>query len=201
MGIKSIALVASTLVLSTSVNAALVERLGGLAIYDDDLNITWLADANVNGLMDWNDAISWADSLTVGGYTDWRLPETLIPDSTCAAPVGSSGFNCSGSELGHLFYSELSGTAGSSLLSTGDADIGLFSNVQSHSYWSATERSGNDAYGFSTINGNQNPLDKGVLMHAWAVRTGDVSAVPIPTAAWLFGSGLISLVGLSRRKA
>ena len=33
----------------------------------------------------------------------------------------------------------------------------------------------------------------------WAVRTG-VSAVPIPAAAWLFGSGLLGLVGVSRRK-
>ena len=29
----------------------------------------------------------------------------------------------------------------------------------------------------------------------------EVSAVPVPAAAWLFGSGLIGLVGLARRKA
>ena len=28
----------------------------------------------------------------------------------------------------------------------------------------------------------------------------EVSAVPVPAAAWLFGSGLIGLVGLARRK-
>jgi len=30
--------------------------------------------------------------------------------------------------------------------------------------------------------------------------TADVSAVPVPAAAWLFGSGLIGLVGMARRK-
>ena len=31
--------------------------------------------------------------------------------------------------------------------------------------------------------------------------TGNVSAVPVPAAVWLFGSGLIGLIGLARRKA
>lgn len=29
----------------------------------------------------------------------------------------------------------------------------------------------------------------------------EVSAIPVPAAAWLFGSGLIGLIGLARRKA
>ena len=31
-------------------------------------------------------------------------------------------------------------------------------------------------------------------------RSGDVSAVPVPAAVWLFGSGLMGLLGLARRK-
>jgi hypothetical protein len=31
--------------------------------------------------------------------------------------------------------------------------------------------------------------------------TADVSAVPVPAAAWLFGSGLLGLVGVARRKS
>jgi hypothetical protein len=34
----------------------------------------------------------------------------------------------------------------------------------------------------------------------WAVRPGDVSAVPVPAAVWLFGSGILSLIGLASRK-
>ena len=45
------------LVLSTSSHAALVERLGGLAYYDDVADLTWLADANAAGTtMNWDDA-------------------------------------------------------------------------------------------------------------------------------------------------
>lgn len=32
------------------------------------------------------------------------------------------------------------------------------------------------------------------------VSTGTISAVPVPAAAWLFGSGLIGLIGVARRK-
>lgn len=31
--------------------------------------------------------------------------------------------------------------------------------------------------------------------------TGTVSAVPIPASVWLFGSGLIGLIGIAKRKA
>ena len=34
----------------------------------------------------------------------------------------------------------------------------------------------------------------------WDVHISEVSAVPIPAAVWLFGSGLIGLVGVARRK-
>jgi hypothetical protein len=33
----------------------------------------------------------------------------------------------------------------------------------------------------------------------WTI-TGVVSAVPVPAAAWLFGSGLLGLVGVARRR-
>jgi len=32
------------------------------------------------------------------------------------------------------------------------------------------------------------------------VKTGDLAPVPIPAAAWLFGSGLLGLIGISRRR-
>jgi hypothetical protein len=39
------------------------------------------------------------------------------------------------------------------------------------------------------------PGNLGIRLH------GDVSAVPVPAAVWLFGSGLLGLVGLARKKA
>ncbi len=67
--------------------AALHDRGGGL-VYDDVLDVTWLADANYaktsgydsDGWMNWLDALEWASNLeyydSVRGvvYTDWRLP-------------------------------------------------------------------------------------------------------------------------------
>ncbi len=37
-------------------------------------------------------------------------------------------------------------------------------------------------------------------MYVWAVRDGDVAAVPLPGAVWLFGAGLAGLLGYGRRR-
>ena len=86
---------------ATGSHAALQSRLGGLALYDTDLNVTWAANANINSFTNWAAANSWAAGLTISGVSGWRLPTS----DTC------SGFNCTGSEMGHLFYSELGGAA------------------------------------------------------------------------------------------
>lgn len=72
-------------------------------VYDSELNLTWLKDANYAytsghvdilyggaswGWMYWNDAMEWADNLVYesGGviYDDWRLPKNL--------PINSSDY-------------------------------------------------------------------------------------------------------------
>jgi len=200
------------LVAATTANAALVSRLGGQAVYDTDLNITWLADANyamtsgddADGLMTWSEAMTWAGNLSYGGYSDWRLPTTLQPDVTCElnTVAGSSGANCTGSEMGHLFYTELGGVANASILTSSDPDLTLYQNVQSNFYWSGTEFAfdTSSAWGFYFNSGGQESHNKNNIHYAWAVRGGDVAAVPVPAAAWLFGSGLIGLAAIVRRK-
>lgn len=68
-GIFSLGLVVSM------ANAALESRLNGHAFYDTDLNITWAADANINGSHNWFEQTAWAESLTIEGVGGWRLPE------------------------------------------------------------------------------------------------------------------------------
>jgi len=47
----------------------------------------------------------------------------------------------------------------------------------------------------------QNYISKGNNFYVWAVRDGDVAAVPLPGAAWLFGSALMGVLYAKRRDA
>ena len=191
---------ATLLVASTSANSALIERLGGLAYYDDVADLTWLADANAAGTtMNWADANAWVANLSVTGVTGWRLADA----DTCV------GFNCASSEIGNLYYNLLGGVSGggsdASITNTHNTNYDLFSNVQANWYWTGTENPLNtySASAFTMYGGYLDDIaHKASSKHAWAVQSGDVgvSAVPVPAAAWLFGSGLVGLIGVASRK-
>ena len=187
---------------SSPVGAALLERSGGL-IYDDDLDITWLANANyaqtsgydADGLMNWSGAMAWAASLEFGGAVDWRLPAA---DPTCTSDV-----NCINSEMGHLFYTELSGTAWTSIDTSSDPDLNLFTNIQLGQkwYWTSTPSTtySGASWTFNFTYGWQDELYNYSEQPVWAVHDGDVASVPLPGAVWLLGSCLIGLVGIRKR--
>lgn len=171
-------------------------------VYDSDLNITWLKNANANGLMSWAAANIWATNLVYGGYSDWRLPTTLQPDASCSnsfdagPPYGmqSNGYNCTGSELG--------GVADQSITATHNANYNLFNNIQSSVYWSGTEYAPdtNRAWYFNTNLGDQYGGFKYNALYGWAVRSGDVAAaVPEPGSLILLGAGLAGWIGGLRR--
>lgn len=176
--------------LSACARTTLIPALNGQVVIDTDLNLTWLANANLaatetfgvsgigaDGVMNWDTAQSWIDGMNTAGYlgfNDWRLPTTLQPDATCSyqAPGYSGAYNCTGSEMGHLFYTKLGGVAGSSILSSSDPDLALFQNVQSYYYWTGTEHAPdtNFAWRFTTSNGYQGARYKDGKLFAWAVR-------------------------------
>jgi len=176
-------------------------------IYEDDSidgGLVWLDYTNDTDI--WQNHMNWASglgsNLTVDldpGYStdidwgiDWRLP--LTQNQT-------SGYNQNGSEMGHLYYESL-GNIGYNDPGWGLNNVGDFNNLQSNLYWSGTEYSPIpvDAWFFYFPNGYQSRYYKGYdYLYALAVRPGQVSAVPIPSAIWLLGSGLAGL-GIFRNK-
>lgn len=131
--------------------------------------------------------VGYLNNINYGGSTQWRLP-------TSNAIYGYNG--TAGNELGQLFYNELSGTAGGNIPNTAN-----FTNEQTYAYWLGTEYASSPAVAwvFYTGFGHQNYDGKGNQLYAWAVSPGQVSAVPVPGAVWLFGTGLVGLLGLKRR--
>lgn len=183
--------------LLSTANANLVARPGGM-VYDTDLNITWLSDANyaktsgydADGAMNWSDANTWAAGLNVGGVSGWRLPTV---DPTC------SGF-CTTSEMGHLFYIELGGTARHSIFESSDPDLALFTHIQSYYYWFGTEYSPDPdfAWDFDPSYGHEAPGGKEFDLFAWAVHDGDVGLIPEPEMYAMMFIGLLAMFSFVR---
>jgi hypothetical protein len=139
----------------------------GNFVYDPNPagDVTWLADANLaltqtfgaqcvnpdgtpcidaDGSMSHDTAEAWITGMknyAGAGYTgwlgrtDWQLPPTADSDPSCL----DVDFDCTGSPLGELFYSQLGLGAGMAVVPTPDVDVGPFHNIQPYLYWSCGE--------------------------------------------------------------
>jgi len=162
------------------------------------------------GTLSWFGAKAWVNYLNATNYAGtntWTLPTTVDSNSSYGYPNGASGNpSQSSSQMAQLFHGGLGQVAGSDITTTHNSSYTLFSQVQSYAYWSGAEYSAypDDAWLFVTDDGSHDLTIKGGHYYALAVSPGDVgalSAVPVPGAVWLLGSGVMGLAGLRRRRA
>ncbi len=174
-----------------------------------------------NGTMSWYTANAWIANMNAAnylGYSDWRLPTMLDTGTPGCNPSTAGGTDCGYnvqtgsasttvySEMASMFYDTLGNLAyydtsgNGSQPGWGLTNTGPFANLQPNVYWSGLEYApiAGLAWYFNFYNGNQNALNKNNFYYAWAVRPGDV--VPVPAAVWLFGSGLMGLLGVGLRR-
>jgi hypothetical protein len=189
---RALLLACAALVVAGSAQAALQDRdLDGDTVvdayYDTDLDITWLRDTV--GYLTWSDALAWADALNFGGHTDWRLP---VGD-TC------SGFDCTGSEMGHLFYVELGNSAGA-MTNPGGFNW-TFYTADFTVYWTSTlGPTPGHATTFLIPSGFQAQRVMFSIDMAMAVHDGDLAPVPEPETYALMLAGLAGLALATRRQ-
>lgn len=191
------------------------------AYYDTALDLTWLADANLvktsgadsDGRLDWMGANAWwGANLNVHGITGWRLPTVTDNfDRGCSSLSfgGGDGITCGYnvdtklSEMAHLFYVTLGNRAyyapgaknalGPFQDEWGLKNTGPFENIQT-TYWSSScQYFGVGCYWFDFSSGMQYfSTYRFGSFHSWAVRSGDVSAVPEVSMHLLALSGIFA---------
>jgi hypothetical protein len=166
--------------------------------YNTTLDITILNDWGIGaGTWSATAAAGSAQALAESaGFAATGLSGWVLPTGDGDAPAGTQNQ-----------YLSIMNDVGGSVWQLQDQ----FDNVQYSDlyYWSSTEYTWasdedgllNDVWFF---NGNQGPMPTYFSFWAVAVRPGDVAAaastVPVPAAAWLFGSGLLGLVGVARKR-
>lgn len=210
MGIKSISLAATALVLSTSVNASLVSvdlntAGDGLLTHDTVSGLNWLdltqtkgfsynfvsSELGSAGLYDGyryatNDEVVnlFLDNYSIDLSSGGIISEAGVdPDILSAAELFGNIANIFSADYnGFLGYTDDSPSEGR------QTRIGLLTCDVCTGFESTYTAVGTD---YSQSSGHS-------YTGSYLVQ---VSTVPVPAAAWLFGSGLIGLVGIARRKS
>jgi hypothetical protein len=189
---------------SSTLNASVVHDTSN-SLDNDGSGVYKLSSADFNGAatgtVDYWGAqafVVYLNSIDYAGSNQWALPATS-PNT-----AEGFGFNQTGSQLGDLFYNELGGSVFSPITTTNNGNASLFSNLLAADYWSGTQwaQSAADAWYFYNGTGIQNYAAKNTQFYALEVSPGNnvASSVPVPSAVWLFGSGLGLLAIKNRRK-
>lgn len=208
-------LLSISLSVSLHTQASLITRLNGQALYDTESNLTWLVDASfaitsgydADGRMNWENAVNWVNQLDIDGVTGWRLPSSLQPDPNCqyTSYQGSFGNNCTGSELGNLFYNVLGGAANKGITAVHNANFSLFDHMIDGFFWtsSITGQNNDYAWGLTLSGGYQSMAGRLSEQNVWAVRDGDIAELPTSQvsepSSFLLSFLFLPLIYASRR--
>jgi hypothetical protein len=163
------------------------------------------------------------------GVSAWRLPSMVdIDGDGCLDNFAMDGTDCGynavsvgpdAGELASLFYDTLGNlafydTSGTPQLpGLGIQNTGPFSNLSNTLYWYGLETTSNpsgrpnplatpsNAWYFGMPSGGQRPIAKVTVnpMTAWAVVDGDIAAVPLPAAGYLFGTAVGAMLIIRRK--
>jgi hypothetical protein len=154
-----------------------------------------------DGSMTWATAQRWISAMNAAQYlgaSDWRLPNGPQVNPICNA-------NCSGSEMGSLFYDVLEGSAGSRISDIHDAYFNdVFSNIQNGTYWTGTTYAPNatSAWAFDFSNGGELTADKANYSYfVWPIRLNTPIVSPEPSTGLLVIAGLLGFAGWRRARA
>ncbi|GAX59308.1 hypothetical protein SCALIN_C01_0239 [Candidatus Scalindua japonica] len=199
---KLLILVFAFLLCSPTSQATLIDNLDG-TITDTNTDLMWLQDTRYamtsgydhDGNMDWYEAMEWAETLSFGGFNNWRLPSMDVNGDMVIVDGSSvSATELLDNEYAYMYY--FNGiTPFIPDVFTNFAPSGL------RNYWSSTLSTTDldNAHHFLFVNGGQSEMDKeyggGYL---WAVR--DINSVPEPTIITLFCIGIVGLAGAEVRR-
>jgi hypothetical protein len=110
---------------------------------------------------------------------EWRLPNTPITaDATCSQPF-NEGYDCTQSELGHLYYTELGNSSGEG----GLTNRGFFRDIEIDlNYWTnwdfTSPGAPDESITFKFRTGLQTRSDNIDTHYVWLVHDGDVANPP-----------------------
>ena len=160
-------------------------------VYDDRLDVTWLADAdlaakpncsfgvpgiNKDGSMSYQSALDWVRALDTYdnkqgylGHNDWTLPLTPPDDKNCSSfNKETFGYNCRGSALGSLYYVTLGLHWPGTAVAVPDVSTGPLHDFQPYLYWTATQAK-KQSQGYETFSFNTGWSGANVSQHSMYV--------------------------------
>lgn len=185
-------------------------------LWDRDQNLVWLdytkSGTGLSNMKMWAHALTSSNLLTTHLYDNYNVTWTdenwRTPSAGPSPSTKSEGLNKSSSEIGRLFYDvlgfQLSVDENDRLIPLTEAQLNSkeFDNLTTRGYWTDDGVPGYDSWYFNMPYGSLGGASEIAEMTGIAVRGAQVvSAVPVPAAIWLLGSGLVGLMGIRRKQS